>query len=501
MTTMSDPVVSRAVLNRLQAPSELAFAQRILERVAAAAEPPEVAAALARENPPSPTVCKRSAAREAFLEAAALSSPGARYARAGEELARSLPMRINEEAAAAARLLRDVRCEFKRFSDLYSDGRLLPLSVFVAALQLQPTEELQRRHFPFSPELKSLRNEMIKEYLRIKRAIVLQPRNTATGDPSNKGPLSGSNEGSRSTNSNRVTALSRYAWEAKLCQLQHLPQFLLLLLMMGVCGQRSSLVARWEEFERRWLQERESHAVVALQPLVSAVAAAEAVLKSSKQQLVLPEPSATKQRVCTYRALRAFCNSITSLTRELMPIESSCFFLEASTIVLAAAIAEAAARAAAERALERRSPQLSTTGQPASNPTEAMESLTANAQATSSSKGTTAAAEDVWADLHLAGLAEEARVNEEDVVVYSVKRQQLSAARALLSRFFELLRQVWEARLCLTHMGPVLPVSRPALMEALCSFNGAYSEFQRPLPISLQPLDEPESNYPHSCSL
>lgn len=135
--------------------------------------------------------------------------------------------------------------------------------------------------------------------------------------------------------------------------------------MVGICGQRSCLVSRWEAFERRWLQERESHAVVALQPLVSAVRAAEAVLKSSKQQIVLPEPSASKQQMCTYRALQAFCNSITAVARDLLPVESSCLFLEAATLVFAAAIAEAADRAATERALERRSPQLASTGSPA----------------------------------------------------------------------------------------------------------------------------------------
>lgn len=220
---MSDPVISRAVLNRLQSPSELAFAQRILQRVASAAELPEVAAAMARDTNHNPASASHSPARDAFLEAAALSSPGARYARASEALVRSLPVHLNEEAAAAARSLRDLRCEFKRFSTLYSDGHLLPLSVFVAALQLQPSEELQRRHFSFSAELKLLRNEMLKEYLRIKRAIVLQPRFAATGPI--RGPSSYTNENNRSANSNRVTALSRFSWEAKLCQvLAHLSE-------------------------------------------------------------------------------------------------------------------------------------------------------------------------------------------------------------------------------------------------------------------------------------
>lgn len=103
----------------------------------------------------------------------------------------------------------------------------------------------------------------------------------------------------------------------------------------------------WEQFERRWLQEKEAHSVLALQPLVSAVSAAEAVLKSCKKQRILPEPSATKQRECTFRALQAFCCSVATLANELMPVDSSCLFLDASTIVLAAAIAEAAASPAA----------------------------------------------------------------------------------------------------------------------------------------------------------
>lgn len=267
--------------------------------------------------------------------------------------------------------------------------------------------------------------------------------------------------------------------------------------LLGVCEQRSCLVARWEAFERRWLQERESHAVVALQPLVSAIAAAEAVLKSSKQQLVLPEPSASKQRVCTYRALRAFCSSITALARDLLPVDSSCLFLEASTLVLAAAIAEAAARAAAERAMERRSPHMANSGPHAHRHAEAQEALGESRQATANN-GRAGVVEDVFADLHLAGLTAEARVDEEDVVVYSVKRQQLSASRSLLSRFFELLRQVWEARLCLTHMGPLLTVSRPSLVDALWNFDGAHSGFLRPLPLSLQPLESQDNSSPLS---
>lgn len=118
-------------------------------------------------------------------------------------------------------------------------------------------------------------------------------------------------------------------------------------------AQGSTLVFHWEQFERLWLQEKESHAVVALQPLVSAVAAAEAVLKSCKKQLILPEPSATKQRICTFRALQAVCYSLTTMANELLPVESSCLFLEASTIVLAAAIAEAAAPSAPRLGLRR----------------------------------------------------------------------------------------------------------------------------------------------------
>lgn len=87
---------------------------------------------------------------------------------------------------------------------------------------------------------------------------------------------------------------------------------------------------------------------------------------------------------------------------------------------------------------------------------------------------------DVWADLHLAGLVEVANVDEEDIVVYSAKRQPLCAARCLVAYFLELLRQVWESRLCLTHMDPILEASRPALVSALKNFDIAHANFQLP---------------------
>lgn len=103
-------------------------------------------------------------------------------------------------------------------------------------------------------------------------------------------------------------------------------------------------------------------------------------------------------------------------------------------------------------------------------------------------------ASDVCADLHLASLSGVARVSEEDIVVYSVKRQPLAAARALVSHFLELLRQVWQARLCLTHISPILHSSRPELVEALNNFDRAHASFQLPRPIL--PHQAPESPCP-----
>lgn len=205
-----DPVVSRAVLKRLQEPSELALAQRIFQRLASAAEPLENQTAFAYASPPPGNV---SAAREAFLKAAALSSPSAKYAQTHKVHINLHPVCRNEKATATARVLRELRCDFKRCSQLYSDGSLLPLSVFVAALELPQFERIQRRCYRFSPELLQLRNEMVKEYLRIKRAVILQPRN------SSRSALSSSEEeNSGAHNSGRVTVASRNKWEAKQCE-------------------------------------------------------------------------------------------------------------------------------------------------------------------------------------------------------------------------------------------------------------------------------------------
>ncbi|KAL8453108.1 hypothetical protein Emed_000978 [Eimeria media] len=447
---MDDPVVSRAVLNRLKAESELALAQRIFEGVAAFAEPPGVAESLAYDAKPA-AARSVNRAREAFLKAAATNGHAARFAEDSRQRS-ILPLvqKPGGKAAATARAIRALRCDFKRFSHLYTDGHLLPLSVYVAALELQPLVRLQRRCYRYTPELFELRNQMVKEYLKIKRALVLQPKgSTLRSEQDGERTL-------RESRSSRVTAEDRAHWEAKLCQ-------------------ESSLLVKWEQFELRWLQENEAHAVIALQPLVAAVSAAEAILKSCKKQLILPEPSATLQRECTFRALQAFCSSVSSLANALLPVESSCLLLEADTIVLAAAI-EAHACPEANVSAEREANSSHVAGN--SSHTRSSQSGSKEVQGVGGLSRDQSGND--WDDLHLAGLASVANVDKEDVVVYSAKRRMLGAAKALVACTLELLHQVWQGRLCLTHMGPDLRVSRASLVAALSNFDRALANFQPP---------------------
>ncbi|KAL8433553.1 hypothetical protein ACSSS7_003844 [Eimeria intestinalis] len=446
---MDGPVVSRAVLNRLKAESELVLAQRIFAAVAAFAEPLGLAESLAYDPKASAALRNVNPAREAFLKAAATNGHGAKYAESSRQTSTLLLVQKPDgKAAATARAIRGLRCDFKRFSHLYRDGHLLPLPVYVAALELPPIVRLQRRCYRYTPELFELRNQMVKEYLKIKRALVLQPKGSTVRSEQNGG------RGLPATRSSRVTAEDRALWEAKLCQ-------------------ESLLLAKWEQFELRWLQENEAHAVIALQPLVSAVSAAEAILKSCKKQLVLPDPSATLQRQCTFRALQAFCISVTALADALLPVESSCLFLEANTIVLAAAIEAHACpeanspgdRKAKSSNIDRDSKNAQDS-QKASNEVRVVEGV-ARAQTGNE-----------WDDLDLAGLSQVANVDEEDVVVYSAKPRVLCAAKCLVGCAVELLHQVWEARLCLTHMVPDLRTSRACLVTALTNFDRALANFQ-----------------------
>ncbi|KAL8428217.1 hypothetical protein Efla_005319 [Eimeria flavescens] len=445
-----EPVVSRAILNRLKAPSELALAQRLLARVAASAEPAGVAAALAYCRKPS---AGRNAnpAREAFLQAAALSVPGAKYAgegsrRRSEAAAWLLP---GSRQAATARAIRDLRCDFKRFSHFYLDGSLLPLSVFLAAVELPPSIRLQQQTYRYTGELVALRNELVKEYLRIKRALRLQPRGGRPADASREKSM-------RNAQQQRVTLADLAAWEAKLCQ-------------------ESELLTKWKEFELRWLQENEGHAVLALQPLVAAVSAAEAILKSCRKQQIFPEPSATLQRQCTFRAVEAFCSRVTALAAALLSVEFSCLLLEAHTIVLAAALEAHASKpptggSPAADALRGEG------GRRSEGPIQATQGPSSEHRGCSGEK----TSDDEWAVLCLSGLAGVANVDEEDVVVYSAKRRVLAAARSLVASFLSLLQEVWEARLCLSHMGPDLRSSRPSLVSALLAFDRAHAAFQLP---------------------
>ncbi|OEH79748.1 hypothetical protein cyc_02380 [Cyclospora cayetanensis] len=421
---MSDVVVSRAVLNRLRAPDELALAQRIFKSAAATAESLKTATKFAFDYRAQSACLDVAPARQAFLEAVSLSAPGAKYAIASKEAEGSPPIYLNKKAALAASALREVRSDFKRCNALYADGQLLPVSVFMAALQLPPYERIQRHFFYFTPVLIKLRDELVKEYLRIKRAIILQPRAAGSCNAfiQNSVPDSG-----------RGTAEQRKHWVAKLCQ------------------------------------EKEHHAVVALQSLVSTVAAAEAILKSCKKQLILAEPSASKQRFCTFRALKAFCSSIMALANNLFPLESSCLFLEASILVLAAAIVDAARDPAGTQSHE--SP-------PQRNRAEGVGKQGESQQRTR--KNDAPYGIGVWSALHLAALTEVANLEEEDIVVYRARQTTVNAAHHVLVCFFELLWQVWDSRVCLTQVDPELTTSCPSLVTALRNFSRAYATFRPP---------------------
>lgn len=345
---MAEPVLSRAVVGRLRAPDELQLAQRILSAVAAAVESrvDRVAtSAAAREDS---AVAASFVAREA---AAAERRRGA----AGSER----PLEGRQEILLAARELRALRCDFKRFSDFYRSGHLLPISIFKEAVHLGREERLQKRTHSFSAETFKRRAELLKEYLRLRRALFLLPppkgaKNDARLRANGEGGVASWHSAGVVTRDPSEGTLSRRA-ETEIILVTNgsrLTRSACLLQCEGGGGlrragrfcasQKSKLVVFWSRFEKQFLREKEEHAVAALRPLVACVAAAEAVFRSCNKERVLPEPAATEQRICTFRALQCFCTSVARLSQDLLSVMNNFTFLEAQSLVFAAAVVDAA---------------------------------------------------------------------------------------------------------------------------------------------------------------
>lgn len=149
-----------------------------------------------------------------------------------------------------------------RFKELFHGKQLLPYEVLTMALELKEAETVNGQKFPYDYEIPRLRDVMVSELKSILNTIKLRKEIHAK--------------------SLRDFCMAWFNWEA------------------------------------RWLINRESHAVQALQPLCNAILSLEPLVMSKKKEKVLPHPHAMHQKVISYRCLEGFLHSFSELCAVLL---------------------------------------------------------------------------------------------------------------------------------------------------------------------------------------
>jgi len=136
---------------------------------------------------------------------------------------------------------------------------LFPPPLFLEALRLETTETLTSQVFRFHPSLLRARDVLVYRY----KALHPHLRNLL---------------------SKQRAALPRAAVEA--------------------------FYNAWKEFEQKFLEEKETHAVEALMPLADCLLQLEPLLVSKKKEAILPWPRVQHQRISTLRCLEGFCKTV-----------------------------------------------------------------------------------------------------------------------------------------------------------------------------------------------
>lgn len=200
------------------------------------------------------------ALREDYLKPAARGDL-ARNLRAIEE-------RFCRSPSQLGAIMVEERNEYPRFHHYFAGGEKFPQQVFLAALELQPSETLNGQVFPFDSDVMLLRDHLVMTY----KPLVQKCR----------------------------LVFSK--------ELDDLP--------MSLVG---NLAAAWHAFESVWLRNKEQHAVQALQPLAKAILSLEPLLLSLRKERLLPWPRVQHQKAVTVKTLEGFMNSLADLAAAVLP--------------------------------------------------------------------------------------------------------------------------------------------------------------------------------------
>jgi len=175
---------------------------------------------------------------------------------------------IEEHLAGMEGVASRERSELPRFRHLFESGVLFPPAVFLAALELAPTEMLNGRAMPYDEEVLLLRDNLVAAYKPVSQKI-------------------------RMLHSREISAL---------------PQRMLV-----------TFGHSWCAWESAWLRNREAHAIEALQPLAKAILSLEPLLLSSEKERLLPWPRVQHQKAVTLKCLEGFVSSLSDLAGCVLP--------------------------------------------------------------------------------------------------------------------------------------------------------------------------------------
>eukprot|EP00392_Amoebophrya_sp_AT5.2_P016114 g16357.t1 len=160
------------------------------------------------------------------------------------------------------------RKEAVRFSkQLFSHGELLPSQVFVAALEMSNEEKLNGVTMPFSQGCLLARDDLVRAWKPLLPRIRMFIAKEAADMP------------------------------ADLIY---------------------NLIDAWFCWESLWLQDREDHAVEALQPLAKAILSLSPFLESRRKEKLHPHPRVLAQREISYRCLIGFIQSLSVLSTQCL---------------------------------------------------------------------------------------------------------------------------------------------------------------------------------------
>jgi len=196
------------------------------------------------------------------------------YARAPHrnEIPRNLKLieeRVEKEARTLEPVASEERLQLPRFQHLFEGGELLPPAVFIAALELGTSETLNGRQLPYDADVLILRDNLVTMYK----------------------PL--------------VGKIQQVISQKKK---DDLPLRMVL-----------NFTRAWTSWEAAWLNNREVHAVEALQPLAKAILSLEPLLLSVEKEKLLPWPRVQHQKVVTLKCLEGFVHAFSELASNTLP--------------------------------------------------------------------------------------------------------------------------------------------------------------------------------------